>query len=194
MAFYNPTNLQESTKHHDWITTIIKARSTFETKVDRHSSKYTTRLPPGLPWISSTIRFSNSTRNLNHFQLFYHLVNHLSGRTCLLVPEENEEVVARGLKFLEWLWTCKEKEIVVVTHSGFPFHTLSAFGNGCHPNVKSEICIHFANYELRSVVIIDRGMIGLNESSTNHLGKISHDLNLPSDVTNEKHSANQLTK
>ncbi|XP_058723934.1 phosphoglycerate mutase-like protein 1 isoform X2 [Vicia villosa] len=56
------------------------------------------------------------------------------------IREKNEEVAARGLKFLEWLWTHKEKEIDVVTHSGFLFHTLSAFGNDCHPNVKSEIC------------------------------------------------------
>lgn len=37
------------------------------------------------------------------------------------------------------LWTRKEKEIAVVTHSGFLFHTLNAFGNDCHPLVKKEI-------------------------------------------------------
>ena len=37
------------------------------------------------------------------------------------------------------LWTRKEKEIAIVTHSGFLFHTLSSFGNDCHPLVKSEI-------------------------------------------------------
>ncbi|CAI8599918.1 unnamed protein product [Vicia faba] len=110
------------------------------------------------------------------------------------IREKNEEVAARGLKFLEWLWTRKEKEIAVVTHSGFLFHTLSAFGNDCHPNVKSEICTHFANCELRSVVIIDRGMIGSNESSTNYPGKIPDGLDLPSDVVDEKHSANEPTK
>ncbi|KAH1245104.1 Phosphoglycerate mutase-like protein 1 [Glycine max] len=68
------------------------------------------------------------------------------------IREKNEEVAARGLKFLEWLWTRKEKEIAVVTHSGFLFHSLSAFGNDCHPNVKNEICTHFANCELRSMM------------------------------------------
>lgn len=41
---------------------------------------------------------------------------------------------------LSRLWTRKEKEIAIVTHSGFLFHTLSAFGSDCHPSVKSEIC------------------------------------------------------
>jgi hypothetical protein len=46
------------------------------------------------------------------------------------------------LIFLNWsrLWTRKEKEIAVVSHSGFLFHTLSTFGNDCHPNLKNEIC------------------------------------------------------
>ncbi|XP_058723929.1 phosphoglycerate mutase-like protein 1 isoform X2 [Vicia villosa] len=70
------------------------------------------------------------------------------------IREKNEEVAARGLKFLE--------------------------------------C--FANCELRSVVIIDRGMIGSNESSTNFPDKIPHGLDLPSDVADEKNAANDLTK
>ncbi|KAK8259413.1 hypothetical protein V6Z12_D13G053800 [Gossypium hirsutum] len=72
------------------------------------------------------------------------------------VRETKEEVAARGQKFLNWLWTRKEKEIAIVTHSGFLFHTLSALGNDCHPLVKKEICKHFANCELRSMVIVDR--------------------------------------
>ncbi|KAL2655737.1 hypothetical protein AAZX31_04G087600 [Glycine max] len=106
------------------------------------------------------------------------------------IREKNEEVAARGLKFLEWLWTRKEKEIAVVTHSGFLFHSLSAFGNDCHPNVKNEICTHFANCELRSMVIIDRGMIGSDESSTNYPGKVPDGLDLPSDVADQKHPEN----
>lgn len=110
------------------------------------------------------------------------------------IREKNEEVAARGLKFLEWLWTRKEKEIAVVSHSGFLFHTLSAFGNDCHANVKSEICTHFANCELRSVVIIDRGTIGSDESSTNFPGKIPQGLDLPSDVADEKLSGSGPSK
>nr|KJB58789.1 hypothetical protein B456_009G226300 [Gossypium raimondii] len=100
--------------------------------------------------------------------------------------EKNEEVAARGLKFLSWLWTRKEKEIAIVTHSGFLYHTLSAFGSDCHPSVKDEICKHFANCELRSVVIIDRSMMGSDPATTNYPGKIPSGLDLPSDVADEK--------
>ncbi|KAJ6896123.1 phosphoglycerate mutase-like protein 1 isoform X2 [Populus alba x Populus x berolinensis] len=56
------------------------------------------------------------------------------------VRESTEELAARGLKFLNWLWTRKEKEIAIVTHSGFLVHTLRAFGNDCVPSVKKEMC------------------------------------------------------
>lgn len=102
------------------------------------------------------------------------------------VREKNEEVAARGLKFLNWLWTRKEKEIAIVTHSGFLYHTLSAFGNDCHSSVRSEICTHFANCELRSMVFVDRNMLGSDSATTNYPGKIPHGLDLPSDVANEK--------
>ncbi|KAJ9166431.1 hypothetical protein P3X46_021189 [Hevea brasiliensis] len=103
------------------------------------------------------------------------------------VREENQDVAARGQKFLSWLWTRKEKEIAVVTHSGFLYHTLSAFGNDCHPSVKCEICTHFNNCELRSVVVIDRSMMGSDPATTNYPGKIPAGLDLPSDVAQEKH-------
>ncbi|XP_056173153.1 phosphoglycerate mutase-like protein 1 isoform X2 [Syzygium oleosum] len=102
------------------------------------------------------------------------------------VREKNEEVAVRGMKFLNWLWTREEKEIAIVTHSGFLFHALSTFGNDCHPSVKSEMCKHFANCELRSVVIVDRGMTGSDASRTNYPGKIPDGLDLPSDVANGK--------
>ncbi|PON59631.1 Histidine phosphatase [Parasponia andersonii] len=110
------------------------------------------------------------------------------------VREKNEEVAARGLKFLNWLWTRKEKEIAIVSHSGFLYHTLSAFGNDCHPTVKSEMCTHFANCELRSMVLIDRSSIGANSSATNYPGKIPSGLDLPSDVAEEKHPEKGATK
>ncbi|TYI43127.1 hypothetical protein ES332_A01G147600v1 [Gossypium tomentosum] len=100
--------------------------------------------------------------------------------------EKNEEVAVRGMKFLNWLWTRKEREIAIVTHSGFLNHTLSVFGNDCHPSVKSEICTHFANCELRSVVIVDRSMMGSDPATTNYPGKIPSGLDLPSDVADEK--------
>ncbi|RWW14008.1 hypothetical protein BHE74_00005000 [Ensete ventricosum] len=72
------------------------------------------------------------------------------------VREANEEVAARGVKFINWLWTRKEKEIAIVSHSGFWFHTLQMFGGDCHPIIKEEIGKHFANCELRSMVLVDR--------------------------------------
>ncbi|CAL0307789.1 unnamed protein product [Lupinus luteus] len=110
------------------------------------------------------------------------------------VREKTEDVAARGLKFLEWLWTRKEKEIAVVTHSSFLFNTLRTFGHDCHPDVKSEISTHFANCELRSVVIVDKGMIGSNESSTNYPGKIPRGPDLPSETADKKLSGQDLTK
>lgn len=97
------------------------------------------------------------------------------------IRETKEELVARGIKFMEWLSMRKEKEIAVVTHSGFLFHTLNAFGNDCHPLVKKEICQHFANCELRSMVIIDRSMLGSNDTSTNYSGNIPAGQDIPSD-------------
>ncbi|KAK7385427.1 hypothetical protein VNO78_31145 [Psophocarpus tetragonolobus] len=108
------------------------------------------------------------------------------------VREKKEEVSARGLKFLEWLWTRKEKEIAVVTHSSFLFNTLAAFGNDCHPDIKSALCDHFANCELRSVVIIDRGMIGSSESTTNYPGKIPQGADVPSDAADKKYAGIRL--
>ncbi|XP_027931300.1 phosphoglycerate mutase-like protein 1 [Vigna unguiculata] len=71
------------------------------------------------------------------------------------VRETKEEIASRGLKFMNWLGTRKEKEIAIVTHRAFLFHTLSAFGNYSHHLEKKELSKLFANCELRSVVIVD---------------------------------------
>ncbi|XVF39696.1 hypothetical protein PTKIN_Ptkin01aG0053600 [Pterospermum kingtungense] len=105
--------------------------------------------------------------------------------------ENAEEVVVRGMKFLNWLWTRKEKEIAIVSHSGFLYNTLSSFGSDCHPSVKSEICKHFANCELRSVVIVDRSMMGSDPATTNYPGKIPSGIDLPSDIADEKRSSEE---
>ncbi|XP_051123856.1 phosphoglycerate mutase-like protein isoform X2 [Andrographis paniculata] len=103
------------------------------------------------------------------------------------VREPDADLAARGVKFFNWLGTRKEKEIAVVTHSGFLIHTLSSFGNDCHPSVKTEICRPFNNCELRSVVIVDRSMVGTSSSSTDFPGKIPQGLDAPSDEAEEKH-------
>ncbi|RXH85409.1 hypothetical protein DVH24_002507 [Malus domestica] len=102
------------------------------------------------------------------------------------VRETTEEVAARGMKFMNWLWTRKEKEIAIVTHNGFLFHTLNALGNDCHPSMKKEMSTHFANCELRSMIIVDRSMTGSDLSTTDYPGKIPPGPDLPSDVADEK--------
>ncbi|KAL3515445.1 hypothetical protein ACH5RR_022347 [Cinchona calisaya] len=110
------------------------------------------------------------------------------------VRETKEELATRGINFMKWLLTRKEKEIAVITHSGFLFHTLTAFGNDCHPLVKKEIANHFANCELRSMVLVDKSMIGSDISATNYPGKIPSGLDLPSNLADEESLENGKTK
>ncbi|KAF6149329.1 hypothetical protein GIB67_026185 [Kingdonia uniflora] len=98
------------------------------------------------------------------------------------IRETDEELAARGMKFIDWLWTRKEKDIAIVTHSAFLFYTLQALGEDLHPIMKEEICTRFANCELRSVVIVDRSLMGSEASTTNYPGNIPSRLDLPSDV------------
>jgi broad specificity phosphatase PhoE len=72
------------------------------------------------------------------------------------VREANESVALRGMKFIDWLWTREEKEIAIVSHSGFLYHTLSMYSKECHPTIRDEVGKHFANCELRSMVLVDR--------------------------------------
>ncbi|CAI9104158.1 OLC1v1002783C1 [Oldenlandia corymbosa var. corymbosa] len=110
------------------------------------------------------------------------------------VRETTEELASRGMNFFNWLLTRKEKEIAVVTHSGFLFHTLTALGNDCHPLVKKEVSKHFGNCELRSMVLVDKSMIGSDISITNYTGKIPSGPDLPSDVADKKVQENGDTK
>ncbi|XP_026431986.1 phosphoglycerate mutase-like protein 1 isoform X2 [Papaver somniferum] len=107
------------------------------------------------------------------------------------VRESKEAVATRGMEFINWLWTRKEKEIAVVTHRAFLRQTLAELGDDCHITVQKEIRKPFANCELRSVVIIDRGLIGSDTSVTNYPGKIPIGLDLPSDAALDKHPAEQ---
>lgn len=84
--------------------------------------------------------------------------------------ETNEHVASRGVEFLNWLWTRKEKEIAIVTHSGFLYHTLQKISANYPPLIKNEISQHFANCELRSFTLMDSGALGSDSSSTNFPG------------------------
>lgn len=96
------------------------------------------------------------------------------------VRETTEELVARGVKFLNWLFTRKEKEIAIVSHSGFLFRTLATLGNDLPLFMKEEIHSHFANCELRSMVIVNKSMPDLDISPTNYPGKIPTGPDVPS--------------
>ncbi|GAA0157328.1 phosphatase [Lithospermum erythrorhizon] len=114
------------------------------------------------------------------------------------VRETKEDLAARGIKFMNWLLTREEKEIAVVTHSGFLAHTLITFGHDCHPIMQKEISKHFANCELRSMVIVDKSMIGSDSSATNYPGKIPSGPDAPSvdanDIKVEKNGQNSADK
>ncbi|XP_048554193.1 phosphoglycerate mutase-like protein 1 [Triticum urartu] len=102
------------------------------------------------------------------------------------VRETNESVALRGMKFFDWLWTREEKEIAIVSHSGFLYHTLNMYGKECHPTIAEELGKHFANCELRSMVLVDRSNLGSDTSKYNFAGKVPTGLDMPSDVADEK--------
>ncbi|CAE5986136.1 unnamed protein product [Arabidopsis arenosa] len=97
-------------------------------------------------------------------------------------PRESlEEVAARGVEFIKWIWTRKEKEIAIVSHSGFLHGLLSSFGKDCCDDIKKELSIHFSNCELRSMVIVDKGNLGTDSAeTTNYPGKLPQGLDNPS--------------
>ncbi|KDO81298.1 hypothetical protein CISIN_1g040622mg [Citrus sinensis] len=74
--------------------------------------------------------------------------------------EPFEEVAARGIEFMKWLWTRQEKEIAVVSHGIFLQQTLNALLNDCQASFNQELCPRFTNCEIRSVVIVDRSITG----------------------------------
>lgn len=95
-----------------------------------------------LPLSSSELRQQEVqlTQSINSCLALEHLLFSLDlyniAHDCLIdviMEHSNKRVRHR-------LWTRKEKEIAIVTHRGFLFHTLTAFGNECHPVVKKEIC------------------------------------------------------
>ncbi|KAK8448346.1 hypothetical protein SEVIR_7G034500v4 [Setaria viridis] len=102
------------------------------------------------------------------------------------VRETFESLAERGMKFIDWLWTREEKEIAIVTHSGLLCHTLRMYSKECHPTVRHEVSKYFSNCELRSLVLVDRSMLGSDTPSYNYPGKIPAGVDLPSDVVDEK--------
>ncbi|KAH0863706.1 hypothetical protein HID58_080917 [Brassica napus] len=69
------------------------------------------------------------------------------------VRESEEEIFARGL------WKRPEKEVAVVSHGIVLQHMLYVFANDCDKTITHELCKRFANCELRTVVIVDKGLV-----------------------------------
>ncbi|XP_044963986.1 phosphoglycerate mutase-like protein 1 [Hordeum vulgare subsp. vulgare] len=103
------------------------------------------------------------------------------------VREAIDVVAARGMKFLDWLWTREENEIAIVTHSSFLDFTLNKYSKECHPTIAEDMRKRFANCELRSMVLVDRSKLGSDTPTYDFPGKISTGLDLPSDVEDKKH-------
>ncbi|XP_052623757.1 LOW QUALITY PROTEIN: phosphoglycerate mutase-like protein 1 [Lactuca sativa] len=166
-------------KQHD-IYQILKST----VHVDFDSSSLQSRYRASLTTTSTTLNsasFLSSSFSVLH-PLCFLIENEGDVLWTPDTREKNEDVAARGVKFMKWLLTREEKEIAVVTHSGFLFHTLAAYGDDCHPTLKKEMSKHFNNCELRSMVIIDRSMLGSNASKTDFPGKIPSGTDVPSDV------------
>ncbi|KAJ0024962.1 hypothetical protein Pint_08540 [Pistacia integerrima] len=85
------------------------------------------------------------------------------------VRESYEEVAARGMKFLKWLWTRQEKEIAIVSHGIFLQQTLKKLVKEKNQSMEN-LCSRFGNCEIRTVAI------NIADASVFYL---------PSDVTKE---------
>ncbi|KAE8653928.1 Phosphoglycerate mutase-like protein 2 [Hibiscus syriacus] len=120
--------------------------------------------------------------------------------------EKDEEIATRGMKFLNWVFGRSYPHTLIQAvdtrregncrcySQWLLVPNLGCFCKDCHPSVKSEICTHFANCELRSVVLVDRCMLGSDRATTNYPGKIPSGPDLPSDVANEKLSNDKAGK
>ncbi|CAM6121506.1 unnamed protein product [Calypogeia fissa] len=97
------------------------------------------------------------------------------------VRETDDELYARARKFVQWLLKRKEKEIAVVSHSSFLFHLMTTFGDDCSPVVREELQALYANCEMRTVVLADRGAQDVNSSgSTDWPGGVPEGKDAPS--------------
>ncbi|XP_022717881.1 phosphoglycerate mutase-like protein 1 [Durio zibethinus] len=81
------------------------------------------------------------------------------------IREPEEELAKRAAKFLQWLWTRPEKEIVVISHGLVLQNILiNVLGNDCNSPLGASLCKRFDHGELRSVVIVDKSKMGKDPS------------------------------
>ncbi|KAI5067158.1 hypothetical protein GOP47_0018238 [Adiantum capillus-veneris] len=76
------------------------------------------------------------------------------------VRETNSELIDRGTRFLEWLSRREEREIAVVSHSGFLTHLLRIWGQNCSVSIQSKLRAGFNNCEMRSIVLVNQRDLG----------------------------------
>ncbi|KAF3497223.1 hypothetical protein DY000_02054883 [Brassica cretica] len=81
--------------------------------------------------------------------------------------ENLEEVSARGLRFLKWLWERPEKEIAVVNHGIFLQQTLCALHEKVSIPLQDNLLTRFANCELRSIRIDKSDMEAVTRTTYN---------------------------
>ncbi|XP_039003400.1 phosphoglycerate mutase-like protein 1 [Hibiscus syriacus] len=81
--------------------------------------------------------------------------------------EALEDVLGRGMKFFNWLWTRKEKEIAVLSHGVFLQQAMIGLinTNKCLPLMEDDPRSRFKNCEIRSVIIFYESVTGLGSSS-----------------------------
>ncbi|KAG2256887.1 hypothetical protein Bca52824_076181 [Brassica carinata] len=94
-------------------------------------------------------------------------------RTCFqeidftMKRENLEEVSARGLRFLKWLWERPKKEIAVVSHGIFLQQTLCALHEKVSIHLQDNLLTRFANCELRSIRIDKSDMEAVTRTTYN---------------------------
>ncbi|CAN8311871.1 unnamed protein product [Cochlearia groenlandica] len=72
------------------------------------------------------------------------------------VRESEEEMSARGLEFMTWLWKRPEKEVAIVSHGIVLQHMLYVFANDRSKPVSDDLYKRFTNGEIRTVVVVDK--------------------------------------
>ncbi|OMO50840.1 Histidine phosphatase superfamily, clade-1 [Corchorus capsularis] len=101
--------------------------------------------------------------------------------------EPRDEVIARGMDFMKWLWGRKEKEIALVSHGVFLQELMIELINSkkCLPlNMEGDIPrSRFKNCEIRSMIISYDSVMGLVSDSfainnINHCGRIQYGFEL----------------
>ncbi|KAK3231123.1 hypothetical protein Dsin_003004 [Dipteronia sinensis] len=122
------------------------------------------------------LRPCDKRRNISECQSLFPEIDFSLASHCMESEEDDlwypearepyEEIAARGIQFLKWLWTRPEKEIVVVSHGVVLQHILYVLENDCHPSIKTDLCKRFNNCELRSVVIVNKRMMDSDSSAT----------------------------